>query len=87
MPPPKNVPGAVDQTRGILQYCDDTFPGCHEEGVKYVTVAGKFLQGIRWGDPGSWQQRIAGQGYKQVRSNPCAAFTNASGPFAGLHVM
>jgi pimeloyl-ACP methyl ester carboxylesterase len=67
LPPPKDIPGTVDQTRGILQFCDETFPSCHHEEVKYTTVAGKFVQGVKWGDEGTWQQRVAGAGYKQVR--------------------
>lgn len=36
--------------------------------VKYVTVASQFIKGVKWGDDGTWQQRIAGAGYKQVMS-------------------
>ena len=53
-PPPKDVPGAMDQTRGILQYCEDTFPGCHEQGVKYVTVGA-----IQWYSGNGWQHCLS----------------------------
>lgn len=36
----------------------------------WLVAAGKFLEGVKWGDDGSLQQRIAGQGYKQARSIP-----------------
>eukprot|EP00892_Ulva_mutabilis_P010479 jgi/Ulvmu1/7803/UM004_0032.1 len=66
LPPAAGAAGIVDQTRGILTFCEDNFPGCHHEEVKYVTVASQFIKGVKWGDAGTWQQRIAGAGYKQV---------------------
>lgn len=65
LPPP---PGVVDQTRGILTWVDQACPGAFHEGVQYVTVAGKYLQGAPLLGPGAWQQRIVGAGYQQVRA-------------------
>lgn len=33
LPPAAGAAGIVDQTRGILTFCEDNFPGCHHEEV------------------------------------------------------
>lgn len=46
-----------------LQAC----PGAYEPGVRYVTVAGRYIQGSELtGKEGTWQQRVVGAGYQQV---------------------
>jgi hypothetical protein len=49
--PPKGVEGVVDQTRGILTWVEDNCPGAHlhDEGVRYVTIAGRLVQGLALG--------------------------------------
>lgn len=48
LPPPKGVPGVVDQTRGLLDYLNKACPGdCFAPDVKYICVAGRFLKGER----------------------------------------
>jgi len=39
-PPPPGVEGVVDQTRGILNYCQDACPGAHHQEVR-PTVLGR----------------------------------------------
>ncbi|XP_022155758.1 uncharacterized protein LOC111022802 [Momordica charantia] len=47
-PPPKGLPGVIDQTRGLLNYVDKY---CSKAGynpeLKYVCIAGRFIQGAR----------------------------------------
>eukprot|EP00250_Pteridium_aquilinum_P008915 c18304_g2_i3 orf=497-1561(+) len=48
LPPPKGVPGVVDQTRGLLDYLNKACPGdCFAPDVKYICVAGRYLKGER----------------------------------------
>ena len=37
LPPPEGAAGIVDQTRGILKFCDDQFPGAHHGAVRAWT--------------------------------------------------
>eukprot|EP00879_Flechtneria_rotunda_P017124 GHRR01017933.1.p1 GENE.GHRR01017933.1~~GHRR01017933.1.p1 ORF type:complete len:216 (+),score=33.73 GHRR01017933.1:116-763(+) len=39
-PPPPGAQGVVDQTRGILQYCQDACPGAHHPEVGHCLSAG-----------------------------------------------
>ncbi|GFR40829.1 hypothetical protein Agub_g1304, partial [Astrephomene gubernaculifera] len=45
MPPPRDAPGVVDQTRGLLTACNEACPGAYHSSISYVTIAGKFLHG------------------------------------------
>eukprot|EP00898_Chlorokybus_atmophyticus_P006354 jgi/Chlat1/671/Chrsp104S01147 len=73
-PPPKGVPGVVDQTRGLLDYVEANCPGAFHDNVRYVCVAGKYTEGARLRDtqgresgvPATVQQKVIGQGYKMV---------------------
>eukprot|EP00246_Nothoceros_aenigmaticus_P004293 TRINITY_DN1578_c0_g1_i2.p2 TRINITY_DN1578_c0_g1~~TRINITY_DN1578_c0_g1_i2.p2 ORF type:complete len:189 (+),score=36.78 TRINITY_DN1578_c0_g1_i2:637-1203(+) len=48
-PPPKGVKGVVDQTRGLLYYIEDNFPGAfHAPDVKYVCIAGRYIKGAQF---------------------------------------
>ncbi|KAG6593743.1 hypothetical protein SDJN03_13219, partial [Cucurbita argyrosperma subsp. sororia] len=48
LPPPKHLPGVIDQTRGLLNYVDKycSKPGYNPE-LKYVCIAGRYIQGAR----------------------------------------
>eukprot|EP00899_Mesostigma_viride_P026950 jgi/Mesvir1/743/Mv17344-RA.1 len=88
-PPPRNLPGVIDQTRGLLYYVEEKCPRDAHADVEFVCIAGQYLRGspLRGepepvagvqGAPGggassssvatksTWQQRVVGQGYKQV---------------------
>eukprot|EP00775_Hariotina_reticulata_P011612 gene11612-11756_t len=65
-PPPAGAEGVVDQTRGILNYCQDACPGAHHQEVKYVTIAGRFVKGVQLNQEGTWLAKFAGAGYQQV---------------------
>lgn len=65
-PPPAGSQAVVDQTRGILTWCQDSCPGAYHQEVKYVTVAGKFIQGRPLQAEGTWKEKFAGAGYQQV---------------------
>lgn len=42
-PPPKGVKGVIDQTRGLLDYIQATYPGAfHAPDVKYVCISGRY---------------------------------------------
>lgn len=38
LPPAAGAAGVVDQTRGILTFCEQNFPGCHHEEVSFDAV-------------------------------------------------
>ena len=50
---------------------NEASPGAYHagDGVRYVTVAGRYIRGVPLLGPGTWAQRAIGQGYKQVRSS------------------
>ncbi|KAI5067032.1 hypothetical protein GOP47_0017560 [Adiantum capillus-veneris] len=49
LPPPKGIPGVIDQTRGLLDYVNEVCPGnCFAPDVDYICVAGRFLKGERF---------------------------------------
>jgi len=66
-PPPVDVPGVIDQTRGILTYVDSNCPGPAElraAGGRFVCVAGRYLRGSEsLSELNAW---VVGQGYRQV---------------------
>lgn len=41
-PPPKDVPGVIDQTRGILTWVEDNCPGAFEQNVRTGMQADGF---------------------------------------------
>ncbi|CAL0318931.1 unnamed protein product [Lupinus luteus] len=46
LPPPKGLPGVIDQTRGLLHYVHQNCPKpLHTPHLKYVCVAGRYIQG------------------------------------------
>lgn len=48
LPPPKGVPGVIDQTRGLLDYVQNNCaPAVYTPQLKYVCVAGRYIQGAR----------------------------------------
>ena len=71
-PPPADATGIVDQTRGILTFVEDNYPGAHHAGVEYVTVAGTYIRGAELPLPegasllDNVPSLVAGFGYKQV---------------------
>eukprot|EP00192_Tetraselmis_astigmatica_P014330 CAMPEP_0117669928 /NCGR_PEP_ID=MMETSP0804-20121206/12428_1 /TAXON_ID=1074897 /ORGANISM="Tetraselmis astigmatica, Strain CCMP880" /LENGTH=311 /DNA_ID=CAMNT_0005478087 /DNA_START=202 /DNA_END=1137 /DNA_ORIENTATION=- len=71
-PPPKDAPGVIDQTRGILTWMQDNCPGAFHSDVSYTTIAGKYLQGapLRGGrSSATFKERVVGAGYQQVCGN------------------
>ena len=54
--------------QGILTWVQDACPGAYQPRVQYITVAGRYIQGAPLlGGDGTWQQRVVGAGYQQVR--------------------
>nr|CAD1840913.1 unnamed protein product [Ananas comosus var. bracteatus] len=48
VPPPKNVPGVIDQTRGLLDYVEkNCAPAVYTPELRYVCIAGRYIQGAR----------------------------------------
>ncbi|OIV96279.1 hypothetical protein TanjilG_05119 [Lupinus angustifolius] len=46
LPPPKGLPGVIDQTRGLLHYVQQNCPKpLHNPHLKYVCVAGRYIEG------------------------------------------
>eukprot|EP00466_Bigelowiella_natans_P001745 jgi/Bigna1/140348/aug1.55_g15056 len=42
---PHHNEGGTDVTRGVLPYLNEQFPGAHLDGIRYISVAGKAIQG------------------------------------------
>ena len=64
---PKDVPGVVDQTRGILTYVEANCAPPAELGIPVTCLAGKWLEGVEEFDGVADAGRfLVGQGYKQV---------------------
>ncbi|KAF9605368.1 hypothetical protein IFM89_016921 [Coptis chinensis] len=50
-PPPKGLPGVIDQTRGLLDYVERYCArAVYTPQLKYVCVAGRYIQGARFFD-------------------------------------
>nr|XP_043610056.1 uncharacterized protein LOC122581825 isoform X2 [Erigeron canadensis] len=48
-PPPKGLPGVVDQTRGLLNYVEKNCKkAVYTPELRYVCVAGRYIQGSRF---------------------------------------
>ncbi|KAK3152069.1 hypothetical protein QOZ80_2BG0153880 [Eleusine coracana subsp. coracana] len=46
LPPPKGVPGVIDQTRGLLYYVEkNCAPAVYTPELRYVCIAGRYIQG------------------------------------------
>ncbi|AQK60900.1 alpha/beta-Hydrolases superfamily protein [Zea mays] len=46
LPPPKGVPGVIDQTRGLLNYVEENCaPAVYTPELRYVCIAGRYIQG------------------------------------------
>ncbi|KAB1223409.1 hypothetical protein CJ030_MR2G012406 [Morella rubra] len=46
LPPPKGLPGVIDQTRGLLDYVDKyCSKAVYSHHLKYVCIAGRYIQG------------------------------------------
>lgn len=49
LPAPKDVPGVIDQTRGLLDYVDkNCSPAVYTPQLRYVCIAGRYIQGARF---------------------------------------
>ncbi|XP_057436659.1 uncharacterized protein LOC130729054 [Lotus japonicus] len=48
LPPPKGVPGVIDQTRGLLDYVEQNCSkAVYTPQLKYVCIAGRYIEGAR----------------------------------------
>ncbi|KAG6472322.1 uncharacterized protein LOC122030490 [Zingiber officinale] len=48
LPPPKGLPGVIDQTRGLLDYVNkNCAPAVYTPELKYVCIAGRYIEGAR----------------------------------------
>ncbi|KAF3447561.1 hypothetical protein FNV43_RR12748 [Rhamnella rubrinervis] len=49
LPPPKGLPGVIDQTRGLLNYVQkNCSKAVYTSDLKYVCIAGRYIQGARF---------------------------------------
>ncbi|KAL3537213.1 hypothetical protein ACH5RR_000579 [Cinchona calisaya] len=52
LPPPKGLPGVIDQTRGLLYYVEKHCPkAVYTPELKYVCIAGRYIKGARFFGP------------------------------------
>jgi len=56
-PPPEGFLRTIDQTRGLLTYVEDRYPGAFHKELRYLTVCSKAQRGAL---PGSGAGLIAG---------------------------
>ena len=83
---PKDVPGVVDQTRGILTYVEANCAKPTELGVPVTCLAGKWLLGVETlGGAGDAAGFLVGQGYKQVCGS-AEAWGDGITPVATAHL-
>ncbi|WOL17404.1 hypothetical protein Cni_G26196 [Canna indica] len=48
LPPPKGLPGVIDQTRGLLDYVQkNCAPAVYTPELKYICIAGRYIHGAR----------------------------------------
>ncbi|XP_034709377.1 uncharacterized protein LOC117932302 isoform X1 [Vitis riparia] len=48
LPPPKGMPGVIDQTRGLLDYVEkNCSKAVYTPQLKYVCIAGRYIQGAQ----------------------------------------
>ncbi|XP_073012110.1 uncharacterized protein [Typha latifolia] len=48
LPPPKDLPGVIDQTRGLLDYVEKNCASAvYTPQLRYVCIAGRYIQGAR----------------------------------------
>lgn len=78
LPPPKGLPGVIDQTRGLLDYVEKyCTKAVYTQELRYVCVAGRYIQGARFfGSNDDESEIVAGVG----QSNPEVALVNPSKP-------
>ncbi|KAK1581987.1 hypothetical protein Q3G72_010789 [Acer saccharum] len=49
LPPPKGLPGVIDQTRGLLDYVEkQCTKAVYTPQFKYVCIAGRYIHGVRF---------------------------------------
>ncbi|MCD7446886.1 hypothetical protein HAX54_018857 [Datura stramonium] len=54
LPPPKGLPGVIDQTRGLLYYVEkNCAKAVYSPELRYVCIAGRYIQGSRFFDSNS----------------------------------
>ncbi|PHT60036.1 hypothetical protein CQW23_02399 [Capsicum baccatum] len=54
LPPPKGLPGVIDQTRGLLNYVEkNCAKAVYSPELRYVCIAGRYIQGSRFFDSSS----------------------------------
>jgi hypothetical protein len=51
-PPPDSAMAKIDQTRGLLRYITEKFPGAYDRNVEYVSVIGSGVRGSIQGGGG-----------------------------------
>ncbi|KAK9058201.1 hypothetical protein SSX86_023041 [Deinandra increscens subsp. villosa] len=75
-PPPKGLPGVIDQTRGLLDYVEKNCrKAVYTPELRYVCIAGRYIQGSRFfgnSDPATTPAAIE-------QSVPDSAITSESG--------
>lgn len=63
---PLDVPGVVDQTRGILTYVEANCLSPKSLGIEWICLAGTYKTGVKEFSRERFSDFIVGQGYKQV---------------------
>lgn len=87
LPPPKGLPGVIDQTRGLLYYVEkNCAKAVYSPELRYVCIAGRYIQGSRFFDSSSTHSSEFVDGAEQPMSEVAAvsntnAETETGSPF------
>ncbi|KAK4372259.1 hypothetical protein RND71_007643 [Anisodus tanguticus] len=79
LPPPKGLPGVIDQTRGLLYHVEENCAkAVYSPELRYVCIAGRYIQGSRFLDSSSTYSSESVASVDQPMSEVAAASnTNA----------
>ncbi|XP_068651127.1 uncharacterized protein [Aristolochia californica] len=74
LPPPKGIPGVIDQTRGLLDYVQMFCSrAVYTHEIKFVCVAGRYIQGAPlFGDNVTYNAVIPSEANQQMPSTAAA---------------
>lgn len=79
-PPPKDYPGVIDQTRGLLYYVDKhCAKAVYSPQLKFVCIAGRYIQGARfYGNSEVDSDSLALNNGQSISESTCVSNKNLS---------
>ncbi|XP_055817733.1 uncharacterized protein LOC129886872 [Solanum dulcamara] len=84
LPPPKGLPGVIDQTRGLLYYVEkNCAKAVYSPELRYVCIAGRYIKGSRFFDSSSTYSSEDVGGVEQPISEVAAVSNTNAETLAG----